>query len=405
MKTLVQINVSLNQGSTGRIVEEIGLLAKGTGWDSYMVHGARYMNPSKLHSIQVDSKNDEYLHYIKTLLFDKHGLGSTAATKQLVKKLKQINPNIVHLHNIHGYYINYKILFDYLIDNQIPTLWTMHDCWPFTGHCAYFDKIGCNKWIDQCCNCPQLKEFPKSILLDNSNNNYNLKKSLYEKMPNLLLVPVSKWLGDLASQSIIGRREIKVIHNGIDLSVFRPLDQLFLKKKYHLEDKFVILGVSNIFGERKGFVDFLRLAEKMSHCTIILIGLSEEENKQLLPNMIGIRYTESIEQMVEYYSMADVFANPTYEDNFPTTNIEALACGTPVITYNTGGSPEAVSEETGYVVKKSDLRDFVIKIIQVESRGKKSYLEACRKRAEKEFNHKIQYAKYLEIYDTLIGKK
>lgn len=402
MPKLLQINSASNVGSTGKIAEQIGLLAATKGWDCFVAHGARYVGNSKLSTFQVSSAYEEKCHWMKSFALDAHGFGSEKGTKRLVEWMEEVKPDVVHLHNIHGYYVNIPILFNYIYKKNIPVIWTLHDCWSFTGHCVYFDRVGCNRWLKGCGQCPQLTSYPRSLFLDRSVRNLRMKRQVIGRLPKLTLVPVSEWLGDLVKQSYLGKYPVHVIHNGIDLNVFKPTES-DLKKQYGIDGKFVVLGVADIFGDRKGLEEFIQLHQSYGDdIQIVLVGVSEEEKKQLPEGIIALRRTTNVNQLVEFYSMADVFANPTYEDNFPTTNIEALACGTPVITYRTGGSPEAVDENTGVVVEKGNYEALVTAIKQIRQKGKASYCDACRKRAVEQFNKDDRFLDYIKLYDEVI---
>ena len=405
---IVQINSVLNWGSTGKIAEQIGVCIQESGNISCIVYG-RDKGPVNTKSTPVKTSYslDVYCHKIRSLLFDGQGLGSKYSTKKLIIKLKQIQPDIIHLHNIHGYYLNYPLLFDYLRSSNIPVVWTMHDCWGFTGHCTYFDMVNCEKWKSVCHNCSNLCDYPKSFF-DNSKRNYEKKKKIFTSLNNITMVPVSIWLGGLISQSFLGKYPIEVIHNGIDLSVFR-IKENNLRSQLNLEGKIVVLGVSsNGFSGRKGLTDFHKLANELpSIYQIIMIGLSEEEMKSLPTNIIGLKRTTNVEELVDYYNLADVFINPTYSDNFPTTNIEALACGTPVITYNTGGSPEAIDDLTGYVVQRGNIGDLknAIEIIGSEfGKIKEQRQEYCRKRAVEHFDKNERFNDYVKLYQRILNE-
>lgn len=405
---IVQINSVLNWGSTGKIAEQIGVCIQESGNISYIVYG-RDKGPVNTKSTPVKTSYslDVYCHKIRSLLFDGQGLGSKYSTKKLIIKLKQIQPDIIHLHNIHGYYLNYPLLFDYLRISNIPVVWTMHDCWGFTGHCTYFDMVNCEKWKSVCHNCSNLCDYPKSFF-DNSKRNYEKKKKIFTSLNNITMVPVSIWLGGLISQSFLGKYPIEVIHNGIDISVFR-IKENNLRSQLNLEGKIVVLGVSsNGFSGRKGLTDFHKLANELpSIYQIIMIGLSEEEMKSLPTNIIGLKRTTNVEELVDYYNLADVFINPTYSDNFPTTNIEALACGTPVITYNTGGSPEAIDDLTGYVVQRGNIGDLknAIEFIGSEfGKIKEQRQEYCRKRAVDHFNKNERFNDYVKLYQRILNE-
>lgn len=403
---LLQINSVINSGSTGRIAEEIGRLAINNGWKSYIAYG-RNDRPSESQLIKIGNDWDIKWHGLQTRLFDRHGLASTKATKRLVEKIQEIKPDIIHLHNLHGYYLNIEILFHYLATAGIPVVWTLHDCWPMTGHCAYFSFIGCDKWKTLCEHCPQKKGYPASYLMDRSLKNYQLKKKLFTSVPQMTLVPVSNWLANIVKESFLKIYPIKTIYNGVDTTVFTPCSTTKIREKYKIPtNTFVILGIASIWSERKGLKDFIRLSESLKENEmIILVGLTDKQINILPRNILGISRTENIHELAELYSLTDVFVNPTWEDNFPTTNIEALACGTPVITYQTGGSPEALTPETGFVVEQGDLAGIRDAIDSIKSKGKSFYAESCRERAVRMFNKNERYAEYLELYEQMLSEK
>ncbi|GHT02662.1 glycosyl transferase [Bacteroidia bacterium] len=400
---LLQINVVNNVYSTGRIAEEIGQLALTNGWKSYIAWG-RETKPSQSQLIRIGSKWDIYRHVILTRLFDRHGFGSTRATKKLLKQIEIIQPDIIHLHNLPGYYINVEILFNYLAQSKIPVVWTLHDCWAFTGHCAHFESLGCKEWQTMCRNnCPQRESYPKSFV-SQAKKNFLQKKQLFNQVKHMTLVPVSHWLENLVKQSYLNKYPCQVIHNGINMREFAPQPNVSeVRKKLNLTDKFVIMGVTMIWSESKGLNDFITLSQMLPvDCQIVLVGLHQAQIDQLPSTIVGIKHTQNIQQLAELYSMADVFVNPTYADTYPTTHLEAMACGTPVITYQTGGCGESVSKETGLVVEKGDLTALHQAIQTVKSKGKAFYSAACRERALRHFDKEKCYQKYIDLYNKLI---
>ncbi len=361
-----QINTVLN-GSTGKIARGIYEIAKQSGIEGKIAYsrGPEMDNPDY---IKIGSKLGVYIHGVLARIFDSSGLHSRFATKQLIGEIEKFQPDIIHLHNIHGYYLNYKMLLKYIAEKNIKTVYTLHDCWSFTGHCAYFDMAGCEKWRTGCHRCPNKKSYPKSFIFDRSKKNYQLKKKLFKNVEDLTIVTPSKWLAEITAESFLGNREIKVIHNGIDLNLFKPTESHF-REKHNLGNKKILLGVAGVWEPRKGMDDFLTLRERLSHdYAIVLVGLTEKQITELPDGIIGITRTESAEELAGIYTTSDIFVNPTYEDNFPTVNLEALACGTPVITYNTGGSPESVDETCGGVVEKGNVTELEKKIIDVMER-------------------------------------
>lgn len=399
---IVQVNTFINSRSTGRIAEEIGKLVLNQGWDSYFAFG-REPKESASKPIKIGNGFDMAWHGITSRVFDRHAFGSKRATKILVDKIKEINPDIIHLHNIHGYYLNITVFFEFLQKSNIPVIWTLHDCWPYTGHCAYYSFVGCEKWKSECNTCPQLETYPKSFFLDNSRKNYRDKMQLFNSLSNLTIVPVSNWLEKEAKQSFLQQHKFQVINNGVDIAVFKPVEKEHYFQNNNLKDKFVILGVANVWEKRKGLEDFMELSKKISDDELILlVGLDEQQIKKLPSNVVGISRTENIDELVAMYSNAGVLFNPTWEDNFPTTNLEAMACGTPVVTYDTGGSPEALTEETGFVVPQGDLQAVLKKMRIIKEMSEDGFKERCRERVERFYDKNERYMEYIELYQKLL---
>jgi putative colanic acid biosynthesis glycosyltransferase len=338
---LLQINTAVNSGSTGRIAEDIGQVFMAEGHESYIAYG-RNDRPSQSELIKIGSQKDVLLHGAISAVFDRHGFGSAAATRQLVAEIDALQPDFIALHNLHGYYLNIEVLFEYLQTTSVPILWTLFDCWAFTGHCTYFDDIDCQKWKTACHSCPKKGRYPKSYVFDNSQRNFIDKKRLFTSLPNLQLLVHSRWLRDLVRRSFLGDIPVHCMPTGVDTALFQPQAGELPASFPALGDRKVVLGVANVWDRRKGLADFLQLAATLpANYQIVLVGLKQREIDRLPANVIGIARTESVQQLAQLYSRADVFVNPTYMDNFPTVNLEALACGTPVVTYQTGGSPEA----------------------------------------------------------------
>lgn len=397
MPKLLQIDTCLNMLSTGRITESIGGLAISKGWDAYIVHGARYAREgSCMHSIQTVSKWGEYAHFAESLLLDNHALASRKATRRVIEEIKKIKPDVVQMHCIHGYYLNYKILFEYLNTTDIPVVWTFHDCWAFTGHCAHFVTANCNRWKDGGChNCPLKGDYPKS-LIDCSQRNFELKKRLFTANTNLHIVAVSQWLAGFTKESFLGQKDIRVINNGVDINIFKP----YTKDN---SGKFRMLGVATAWSKDKGLYDFYELRKRLNEdYEIILVGLTSKQVEQLPDGIQGITRTDSAEELAKLYSSANVLVNPTYADSFPTVNMESLACGTPVITYRTGGSPEIIDEKTGVIVEQGDITGLEKAIIQIKEKSLSA--EECRKRAIENYNKDDRFMDYIHLYEELIRK-
>lgn len=336
MKVL-QINSVCGTGSTGRIALDLYKTLEEHGHICRIAYG-RGNAPKNIQTIQIGNIHDVYFHGVMSRLTDRHGFYSRNATKKLLKEIELFCPDIIHLHNIHGYYINVPLLFQYLKKLGKPVIWTLHDCWAFTGHCSHFQYVNCDRWESGCFECPQKQEYPRS-LMDNSKQNYLLKKEIFNSLSNFAIVTPSQWLYQVVQKSFFHGKHIYHIPNGIDTTIFKQ--QPYKNSSSHL--KTVVLGVANIWNDRKGFFDFIKLNELLNHklYQIIMVGVNAKQKSILPPSIIGIEQTDSVDVLADLYSNADVYLNLTYEDNFPTTNLEALACGTPVITYKTGGSVES----------------------------------------------------------------
>lgn len=343
MKVLF-VDVLCGTGSTGRIVTDLCASLKNEGHEALVAFG-RGEPKNWDNTYKISSKWDTRYHALMTRLFDRCGLHSKFATKKLLKVISKYDPDIIHLNDIHGYYINLKILFSFLKKIGKPVVWTQHDCWSFTGHCAYFDLAGCDKWMTQCFECPQKKEYPKSFGLSRAKKNFRDKKSCFLNVDKMVLVTPSKWLAGLVKQSFLGVYPVRTIHNGIDMNVFKPTESGF-RQKYGLENKKIVLGVASEWTKRKGLADFIKLSSLLTdEYKIILIGLSNKQLRDIPKNILGFTRTSSVQELVQVYSTADVFVNPTYEETFGLTTIEAQACGTPAIVYDTGGCLGTAPEE------------------------------------------------------------
>ena len=414
MPKVFHISGAINYGSPGRIVEQICLLAGLHGYECLVAHSSRNENPSQGQHFAMTTKAQEMAHALGAMLLDLHGLLSTRQTRQLVERIKAYQPDIIHLHNIHGYFCNFKVLFEYLDAVDTPVVWTMHDCWPFTGRCFHFSGINCDKWKTGCYDCKAEAGYTVSKYYDRSRELYALKKRLFSSVKNLTLVPVSDWQAAFLKDSFLKECKVHTIHNGVDIEKFIPMDGHRLRDKHSLDGKFVILGVASPWNTRKGLDDFYQLRTVLSgEFAIVMVGLTPKQIEKLPNGIIGIARTESQQELAEYYSMADVFVNLTYLDTFPTVNLEALACGTPVITYRTGGSPEAISDvenlkmvkdrvvcyPTGMVVEQADIAGIVDSIRELHMHPLSA--EDCRKRAATYFDKGKCFEKYIDLYNTL----
>ena len=407
MKKLLQINpVIRTNTSTGRIMQEIGEIAMANGWDSYIAYsyGRDGVKPCKSKLIPVGDKLSVAFHGLWTRLTDRHGLASNAATRKLIDEIKTLQPDIIHIHNVHGYFLNYKLFFEFLREIDIPVIWTVHDSWIYTGHCYYYSSIQCDRWKTGCGKCPQQRKFPTSWFVDRSAANFKDKSVSFNSIEDkLTIVPVSEWIRGEMSHSFLKDCKYQVIHNGINLDVFDvQSDDKAVREKYGLGDKKIILGLASIWSKEKGWDDFVRMSEMLNEDeVIVMVGVSEEQQKRLPKNIVAIRRTENVRQLAELYSAATAFVNPTWQDNYPTVNLEAIACGTPVVTYRTGGSVEVITEDTGRIVEQGDVAGLLEAVREIADKGKVQYTAKCRAFALANFHKEDRYADYLKLYEDL----
>lgn len=405
MPKLLQIDSCLGIYSTGRITEGIATKAIQRGWECYIAHGARYVGKTIQKPYQITSRNNEYVHYALSVLLDSHGLHSTKMTKNLVRWIDEVNPDVINLHCIHGYYLNYKVLFEYLSQKNIPVVWTFHDCWAFTGHCAHFVSVDCNKWKEEGCHdCPLKMNYPTSIL-DKSSRNYKLKKSLFLSLRNMEIVSVSKWLDGLVKESFFKDVQNHIIYNGIDTDTFKPRDSN-RKKDLDLEGKIILLAVASSWSKEKGLQDYVALSNKLPYnYRIVLVGVSKKMAQSLPEGIISLPRTNNAIELAEYYSMADIVLNLSYQETFGLTTVEAMACGTPGIVYDRTASPELVSEETGMIVHAGDIDMLFDRIKIICTNGKNKYSSACRNRVLELFSQEDKYNEYINLYEQIISNK
>lgn len=400
---LFQINTACNSGSTGKIAEGIGIVAIKKGWESYIAY-ARNFNKSESHALKIASAPEIYSNVLFARIFDQDNPLAKIATKRLIRHIEEISPDILHFHNLHGYYLNVPYFFDFIAELKKPVVWTLHDCWAFTGHCGYF--FNCQKWKTFCEKCPQKKEYPKSLIFDNSKKNFDQKRNFADKAKDVLhMVPVSDWLDKLAGQSIYKDCSRLVIKNGIDTYIFCPASEheiMAAKEKYCISKDYII-AVANIWTPRKGYGDLYKIKEILrDEIDIVVVGTNEEQNKDLRKaGIIAINRTENQMQLSVLYSGAKALINPTYQDNYPTVNIESMACGTPVITYNTGGSPESIDSATGFVVDQGDFKSMADIALKIK---KEDFVQNCRAKAEKHFDKNNAFEKYINLYNDILNK-
>ena len=394
---ILEIN-QVNFGSTGHIMLQIADLATKKGHEVICSFYARRNKDKDKNCIYIGNKVSHNIHkklYRKT---GNNGCYSKISTWNFLRKVKKFDPDLIHIHNLHNCYINLPMLFDYIKKNNRKVVWTLHDCWSFTGQCPYFTAVGCEKWKTGCHDCEQINRYP-SCSVDRTDKMWKLKKEWFTGVQNLTIVTPSQWLADLAKQSFLKDYPVKVINNGINLDVFKPTESDF-RTKHNLEDKKIILGVASVWEVRKGLDVFIELSKRLDdRYKIVLVGTNDEVDKKLPEGIISIHRTSNQKELAELYTAADVFFIPTREDNFPTVNMESLACGTPVLTFNTGGSPEMVDEATGVVLMNEDIASVELAVISMCESGKYSK-EACTERA-KQYDSGLKYNEYLSLFENI----
>lgn len=368
-KKLVQIN-TVGNASTGRIMHGIQREAAEQGYETISFVGRR----KPYEDLPCEKFGDFFsfwFHVAVNTVFDRQGYASWFTTRRLVRRLREEKPDIIHMHNLHGYYLYLPLLFGYLKKEFKGQLyWTFHDCWPFTGHCAYYSMAQCDKWKKQCEACPNKRRYPVSLFFDASKKNYADKKELFTGLQDLTVMVPSEWMKEQVEHSFMSAYEVKVVPNGIDLSRFsyKPDQSLYLKYKLP-EDKKLLLGVANVWDKRKGLQDFLRLSHVLGEeYRIVLVGLSKGQIRRLPKNMIGIERTEDQEELAGMYSLADIFINPSLEESFSLVTVEAFACGTPVIVLDTSAVKELVNERNGIVLTDHEPEDYQRAIEEIAKR-------------------------------------
>lgn len=389
---IVQINATSGKGSTGKIVLAVSKLLDEKAIENHIFFSLGESDHPN--SMRYTTPGSIKIHTLISRILGNYGFENKRDTKKLLSHIKAIQPDVIHIHNVHSHDCNLKMLFDYIRENGIKTYWTFHDCWAFTGYCPYFDMVDCDQWKTECWKCPQRKQY--SLFLDRSKENFYKKKELFRDV-DLTIVTPSRWLGDLVKESFLRDYPVKVINNGIDLNVFKPVENHF-KEKYGCENKFILLGVSFGWEERKGLDVFLNLAKRLDEkYQIVLVGTNEAVDKILPNNIISVHKTNNQTELAEIYTAADLFVNPTREENYPTVNMEALACGTPVLTFQTGGSGEIIDESCGNSVPKNDIDGLRREIVRI-CENKPYSREACLAKAKK-FDEKERFREYLALYE------
>lgn len=405
-KRLLQINPVVRENtSTGKIMRELGDLAQAAGWESYIAYSKARdgIPPHSSQLVPVGNKLDLGLHWLATRLFDAHGLVSRHATKQLIHRIREIDPDIIHIHNVHGYFLNYPVLCRFLAERGKPVIWTVHDCWLYTGHCYHYSAAGCDRWQTGCHHCPQKHAFPASYGWDRSRRNWLQKQRAFVGIPSMTLVAASHWMqGDL-SKSFLKSVPCRVIHNGIDLDTFQPRRNTGLPAEYGITQPVFYLAIASIWLPEKGLPDLICLSSMLRPDEqLVLVGKLTAQQKAALPkSIVTIDRTTDAQALAALYTAAAALVNPTWQDNYPTVNMEAIACGTPVVTYRTGGSMESVTQETGFGVKQGNVEELVRRLHEIREAGKAYWHTNCRNHALQHFDKRQCFQAYIQLYEDL----
>ncbi|MBR1869427.1 MAG: glycosyltransferase [Bacteroidales bacterium] len=405
MKKLLQINNTIRENtSTGRIMREIGEMAISAGWESYIVHsGARDgTRPHSSKLVPVGNLPDLFLHWLATRIFDAHGLVSRRAIRRLIKRIKEIDPDVIQIHNIHGYFLNYPELCSYLATCGKPVFWTVHDCWLYTGHCYHYSSAGCSRWQTGCHDCPCKTRFPASYGLDRSRRNYQLKKKAFTSIPNLTLVVVSGWMKKELSRSFLSEVPCLCIHNGINTGVFAPSGKTGIPDGFNIKAPVYYLAVAAIWLPEKGLEDLVTLSGMLAADEqLVIVGKMTESRKRRLPEgVVAIERTSDLGTLVRLYGGATALVNPTWQDNYPTVNLESISCGTPVVTYRTGGSVESVVPQTGFIVGQGDVKGLYGRLQEIRQQDRDTWRRSCREYALSHFDKGDALNGYIKLYES-----
>ena len=346
------INSYAGYGSTGRIAADTCRSLTAQGHQCLLAYGRTEVNCDDVDTLRIGSDLDNRINALENRFLDNQGLGTKGPTREFLKKVREYDPDVIWLHNLHGYYLHIGLLFDYLRTCGKQIIWTLHDCWAMTGHCAYFDYVRCDRWKTGCHDCPELHQYPASMLRDGSRQNYLRKKALFTGIPNLRLIVPSQWLANRVKAGFLREYPVEVQYNTVDKEIFRPVKSDF-REKYHLEEKKILLGVASVWDRRKGLQDFVDLAEMLDErFQIVLVGLSETQLKGLPSAILGLPRTDNVQQLVEIYSAADLYLNPSVEETFGMTVLEAQYCGTPALVYEDTACQEVAEKFGGIVVPR-----------------------------------------------------
>ena len=346
------INSVAGFGSTGRLAAEKCRELMAQGHQCVLAFGRYEASCPDIPTVRIGSDWDCRRNALENRIWDNQGFGSREATRRFLTWVRQYDPDVIWLHNLHGYYLHIGELFDYLRGCGKEIRWTLHDCWAFTGHCAYFDYARCDRWKTGCDHCPEKGSYPQSLLLDGSRRNFEKKKALFTGIPNLSLIVPSHWLESRVKESFLGEYPVEVVYNTVNTDIFKPTPSDF-RREHGLEDKYILLGVASVWDRRKGLEDFLALSRRLNgNFQIVLVGLTEKQRRRLPANVLGLPRTNSPRELAEIYTAADLLLNPSLEETFGMTVLEARCCGTEAVVYRDTACEEIVNQFGGRAVPR-----------------------------------------------------
>jgi len=399
MKKIMQINITCGCGSTGRLAKSLYEACIEQGFEAAFCYS--WANATIPEAFRIETQWQNIKRRALNRWFGKKQKHSNAGTKRLIKYIERQKPDLIHLHNIHLNMLNYPMFFAYLKKKNIPIVYTLHDCWSFTGGCYHFSEIGCDKYGENCTGCTNIGKTDDVTV--GTEKTYALKRDLISGNENIKIVCVSKWLADCARRSYMKNMDVRTIYNGIDTTIFHYVESQ-KRRELSIETSFVILGVANIWDDKKGLADFKKLRQSLgAEYTIVLVGLSERQKMDLPSGIIGVGRTKDTTELVQFYSMADVYVNTSKEETFGLTTAEAMACGTPVVVYNKTALPEIPDVHSGIVVQ--DVAEMEKAILEICSKGKNAYREHCIARVREHFQIVSMKRQYMSIYRSILHER
>ncbi len=400
MKVL-QINTVCGKGSTGRTCTELAQVLIDNGHECHIAYGQG--TTTYLNSYKIGTRFENHLHNAFSRLSGKQGYYTKRGTRRLIQYICELQPDVVHLRNLHGNYLNLQILFEFLADADLPVVWTLHDCWAFTGKCTHYTNIGCYKWQSHCAQCSQVRQYPPSLFIDRSEKMFSDKKKWFTSVKNMTIVPVSKWLAGEVQQSFLGEYSIVPIYNWIDQQIFKHTPSTMREYYGFTKDTFVILGVSARWEKKSSKLqDFIKLSQMLpENVQIVLIG--EEKEPGCIPDpIVHINYIHGVDELSKFYTLADVYLHLSMEDTFGKVIVEALACGTPAIVYNSTACPEVVGEGCGFVAAKRNIESVYQTLTNIQHVGKKSFSANCITSVAERFNYCKNATAYINLYNEIV---